>query len=93
VLDKGPDFPRNGRAAKRAWLAQLSPMVAKTLALPRNDGAGLNERQGVLPGRPEPRETHPEQPIGWAKSRAMDGPLIDRKLMSQRKIFQMQRCA
>lgn len=66
-------------------------MVTKALALPGDDGTGLNERQGILPGRPEPREPRPEQTIGRAKSRAMDGLLIHGKLMPQREIFRSNR--
>jgi hypothetical protein len=72
-------------------LAQLSPVVAKALVLPSDDGTGLNERQGILSGRPELREPCPEQTSGWAKSRAMDSLLIHGKLVPQRKIFQAQR--
>lgn len=76
--DEIADVFGNRWTAGRAWLAQLSPVVAKALALPGDDGTGLNERQGVLPGRPEPREPPPEQTIAWAKSRAMDCLFIDR---------------
>jgi hypothetical protein len=41
-------------------LAQAPPVVAKSLALPGDDGTGLNELQGILSGRPEPREPRPE---------------------------------
>src|SRR6266850_463801 len=75
--DEIADVFGNRWTAGRAWLAQLSPVVAKALALPGDDGTGLNERQGVLPGRPEPREPPPEQTIAWAKSRAMDCLFID----------------
>jgi hypothetical protein len=49
VVQAFADLLGNRGTAGRAWLAQLSPVVAKALALPVNDGTRLDERQGALP--------------------------------------------
>jgi hypothetical protein len=46
--DEIADVFGNPWTAGRTLLAQLSPMVAKALALPSDDGAQLDERQGAL---------------------------------------------
>jgi hypothetical protein len=76
--------------AGRALLAQLPPVVAKTLALPGNDGTRLHECQSALPARPKQRQPHPEQTIGWTEAWTMHCVLIDRELMPQREVFQVQ---
>jgi hypothetical protein len=48
-VDELVDVFGNRWTAGRALLAQLSPVVAKALALPNDDGTRLNERQGALP--------------------------------------------
>ncbi len=68
-------------------------MIAQALALPRHHGAGLDERQGSLPARPEARQPPPEQTIGWTEVYTMDCALIHGKLMPQRTMFQVQRYA
>jgi hypothetical protein len=68
-------------------------MIAKALALPRDHGPGLDERQGSLPARPQTRQPPPEQTIGWTEVYAMDRALIHGELMPQRDMFQVQRCA
>jgi len=83
----------HGRATRRASLAQASPVVAKALMLPGEDRAGLDQGEYFWPAGREPSEPRPEQAIGWAESRAIDGLLIDRALMPQRKMFQTERCA
>jgi hypothetical protein len=80
------------RPARLPPRTQLPPMVANALALPGDDGTGLNEHQGVLPGRPQPREPSPEQTRGRVKPRATDGLLVDRQLMPQGQVFQAQGC-
>jgi hypothetical protein len=56
-------------------------VVANALPLPGDHGTGLDECQGGMPARPEPRKSRPEQVIGAPESRASDGLLIDGKLM------------
>ncbi len=80
----------NRGTARHAWLAQLSPVVAEALALPGNDGPGLDECQGIAPAGPEPRQPRPEETIGRVKSRAPDSLLVDGQLMPQCQMFQAQ---
>ena len=70
--------------------AESPPVIAKALALPGDHGAGLDERQGALPARPQARQPRPEQTIGRKEPRAMDGVLIDRELVPKREIFQVR---
>ena len=58
--DEMADILGNRRTTGGTMLAQALPVVAKSLALPGDDGTGLNELQGILSGRPEPREPRPE---------------------------------
>ena len=55
--------------------AQSSPVVAKSLALPGDHRARLDEDEGVLPTRPRLREPDPEQAVGrlepWAPPTAV----------------------
>jgi hypothetical protein len=66
-------------------------MVAEALLLPGDHRTGLDERQGLLPACPEARQPHPEQTIGWTEAWARHRVLIDRELMPQREVFQVQR--
>ena len=71
-------------------LTQVPPVVPKALLLPGDDRPGLDERQDLLPARPQSREPRPEQAIGQAKTRAMSSLFVDRQLMPQGKVFQAQ---
>jgi hypothetical protein len=54
---------------------------AGVLLLPCNDGAGLDEHQGVMPAPPQPGEPGPEKPISRTKARALDGLFVYGELM------------
>ena len=71
VLDELTDLFGNRGTARRALLAQLSPVVAKALALPGDHGTRLHECQGALPPRPQTRQPRPEQTIGRPELRTM----------------------
>jgi hypothetical protein len=61
-------------------LTQAPPVVAKSLALPGDDGTRLDERQSSLPTGPETGQPDPEQAIGPMEARAMDGLFVNRQL-------------
>jgi hypothetical protein len=60
--------------------------------LPDDRRAWLDERQGTLPACPQSGQAHPKEAIGRTKPGAADALLVDRELMPQREIFQVERC-
>src|SRR5262245_28996548 len=54
-----------GRTAWLAALAQLSPGIPEPSLLPGDDGARLDELQGLFPVRPQARQPAPEESISW----------------------------
>lgn len=71
-------------------LAQAAAVVAESPLLPGDDGARLDERQGVLPAWSEPGQPRPGHTVGRTESRAMDHRLIYRQLVPRREVFQTQ---
>ena len=45
-----------------------APEKAKAKAMPGDDGLGLEEQQGLLPGRPNAPQANPKQSVGGARS-------------------------
>jgi len=85
--DELADLFGNRWTARRAWLAQLSPVVAKALALPGDHRPGLDEDQGIKPTPPKPGQPPPEHPIGPPEARAIDSLFVDRQLVPQGQVF------
>ena len=83
---------RNGWTARLTALTEPSPIIAKPVFLPRDDGAGLHECQGVLPGWPQAGEPGPEESISWPKLGPRDGVVIDGQLMPECHVFEAQGC-
>ncbi len=78
-----------------AWLTALtepSPVIAKPVFLPRDDGAGLHECQSMLPGRPQAGEPGPEESISRPELGPRDGVAIDGQLMQGGPVFEAQGC-
>jgi len=65
-------------------------VVTKALLLPGDDRARLDEYQGIEPAWPEPSQPRPESPIGRTEARAINGLFVDRQLMPQGQVFQVQ---
>src|SRR5215510_1771006 len=81
ILDEVADFMGNGWTTRLTALTEPSSVIAKPVFLPRDDGAGLHEFQGVLPGRPQAGEPGPEESINWLDLGPCDGVVIDGQLM------------
>jgi len=79
----------NGGPARVPLLAQPSPGIAQPLALPGEDGTGLDKRQGVVPPPPQPGKPHPEEAIGRTKPPASDGLLLHSQLMLVRRHLEL----
>jgi hypothetical protein len=75
----------NGRPTRRALLAEIPPVVAESLPLPGNHGAGLDERESALPAWPQLGEPGAEEPISRTEARAWDSPFIHGDLMLESK--------
>jgi len=72
--------PWRWRAGQGSPLAQPSPGIAQPLALPGEDGTGLDKRQGVVPPPPQPGKPLLEEALGRTKPRARDGLRIHSQL-------------
>jgi hypothetical protein len=66
----------------------MSPVVAESLAMPAEDRRRLHEHEGVAPRRPASTQTHPQESIDGAKSRAAVASGQQLQLMSEREILQ-----
>jgi hypothetical protein len=66
-------------------------MVPESFLLPGNDGARLDEREHLLPARPQSREPDPEETVGRMQRWARTALFIDRELMAQGNKFQLHR--
>jgi hypothetical protein len=85
IRDQIPDILGKRWTTGRTVLAESPPVIAKALALPCNNGAGLDERQGSLPARPQARQPPPEQTIGGTEVYAVDRALVYGELMPHRE--------
>src|SRR6266702_8291898 len=72
--------PWRWRAGQGSPLAQPSPGIAQPLALPGEDGTGLDKRQGVVAPPPQPGKPLLEEALGRTKPRARDGLRIHSQL-------------
>jgi hypothetical protein len=89
-LDEVTDFIGNGWTARLAALAQSSPVISEPFFLPGDDGARLDELQGLLPAMPQAGEPHPEESIRWTQLETLDDVLINGELMLQGHVFEAQ---
>jgi hypothetical protein len=76
------------RAADRASLGLPSPVEPEALAVPGEDGAGLNDDETRAPTRPQAREPDPEDPVPSSEPRAADRALEHPELVAQGKILE-----
>jgi hypothetical protein len=81
---------KGGGPTRFPRVAQEPPVVPKALPVPRNDRARQDERQGLLPARPQPREPDPARATRGREPRAWGGLLVGSKLMPQGHVFQTQ---
>jgi hypothetical protein len=75
----------DGGPARVPLRAQPSPVLATPLALPGEDGTGLDKRQGVVPPPPQPGQPPPAEAIGRTQPRASDGLLLPSQRMLERR--------
>lgn len=57
-------------------------MVAEPTTLPGDDGARLDEDQGISPVSPDPGQPRPEQSVGDLGAGPGKGPLVDGELVA-----------
>jgi len=67
-----------------------SPEVAESLSMPPDDGLRLDQDEGRAPLLPDPRQAHPEGPVGHGVT--WSGGLVteDGELLTEGEIFQSQ---
>ena len=68
---------RHGRSARCAALTEPSPVIVASDLLPGHARTGTDERQGLLPVRPQPGKPHPQDAVGWTSLRSGDALRID----------------
>src|SRR5262249_47614794 len=90
VSDEVADFFGKSRPARLTALTEPSPVIAKSVFLPRDDGAGLHECQSMLPGRPQAGGPGPEESISRPELGPRDGVMIDGQLMPEGHVFEAQ---
>jgi hypothetical protein len=66
------------------------PSLAKPLAVPPNDGLGLDEHEGGTPSCPDRGKSDPEQPISLANTRSFYRAFKGVQLLSKREILENQ---
>jgi hypothetical protein len=64
-------------------------VVAKPAALPGDDGARLNEDQGIPPASPGLGQPRPEEAIGDLGAGPGRAPLVDGELVAQREDLEL----
>ena len=67
-----------------------APGPPEALAMPADDGLGLDHRERLLPARPPATQCRPEESIGRAETRSRFRPLEDSKALSEREVLQDQ---
>lgn len=89
ILDELADFSGNGGSPRFPSLAETSPVIPEPFLLPGDNGTRLDERQRLLPVRPQARELGPKEAIGRPELRARATLLIDRDLVAQGNKFHL----
>ncbi len=72
------------------WSGEAGPVVAKPPALPSDDGARLDEDQGIAPAGPGPGQPRPEQSIGNLGAGPGRAPPVDSELVAQRDGLELE---
>lgn len=71
-----------------------APIPAESSMLPSNDCFGLHNKQRRAPLRPEARQPCPDKSVRRVQTKpAALRPLQDYQLVTQGKVFQLQRCS
>ncbi len=80
------DLEREGRAPYPCWPGLPSPEVAKSLAVPANDGGGFDDDQDVRPTLKTIPEDDSEGPVHVCRLRFRSLPLTHRQLLTQGEV-------
>jgi hypothetical protein len=62
-LDEVTYFFGDCRTSRLTVVTQASPVISESFVLPGDDGARLNEFEGLMPTKPKPREPGPQEAI------------------------------
>jgi hypothetical protein len=76
------------RAADPAPLGLPSPVELEALAVPGEDGRGLDDDETGSPARPDLRDPDPEDSVPPRHAGSANGSLEDQELMAQREVLQ-----
>ena len=86
---EGADVVRCGRSS-HAPTRCPAPGPPEALAMPADDGLGLDHRERLLLARPPATQRRPEESIERAESRSRVLPSEDGKLLAEREVLQDQ---
>ena len=87
--NEGPDLGRCARSSS-AGPRLPAPVPPEPLAMPADDGLGLDDGERFPPSRPAAAQGKPEESIGRAETRSRLLPSEDSKLLSEREVLQDQ---
>ena len=87
--NEGSDLRRRARSSSAAPRLP-APVPPEPLAMPADDGLGLDDGERLLPSRPAAAQGKPEESIGRAETRSRLLPSEDSKLLSEREVLQDQ---
>jgi len=87
--NEGADLGRCARSSSAAP-RRPAPVPPEPLAMPADDGLGLDDGQRLLPSRPAAAQGKPEDSIGRAETRSRLLPSEDSKLLAEREVLQDQ---
>ena len=87
--NEGSDLGRCARSSSAAPRPP-APGPPEALAMPADDGLGLDAGERLLPSRPAAAKGKPEESIGRAETRSRLLPSEDSNLLSEREVLQDQ---
>ena len=64
-----------------------APALAKELAVPPQQGVGLDDEQGMMPNAEAAGQQHQQGPVSWRATRALDATPQDDELLTEERIL------
>jgi rhomboid protease GluP len=89
--DEAADLGVESRPAQPVPGGAPAPVELEALAVPAENGRGLNDEEIAAPTRPQARQPDPEDPIPTGEPGSGDGSLKDQQLVAKRKVLEGDR--
>jgi hypothetical protein len=88
AVDQLADLSAKPRPPHAVRCGPPVPVKPEALAVPGEDGRGLDNNETRAPRRPQARQPDPEDPVPTGEPGSADRALKDSQLMAQRHVFQ-----